>query len=231
MVQDKRVETELVGEVADLLGVDGFRAAKAQSLRARCHGGRSEPTLDGVYGVSRHLTVGRQLAARDGDEPGRRSHDLVASGEVSCACTAGMVVCACCGQQGTQSRPARGHVLRPQRRGDGRVHSVEHIGDVARLDAGIVQRSCVVRVGRPDIGVLVPRYERDRAAVFGDGQHRRDITGQFVARDREMDALGGADRAWAGRVIEAVQFVGPYPGRVDDDSRPDLDHLRAGVVA
>ena len=45
-----------------------------------------------------------------------------------------------------------------------------------------------------------------------------------------MDALGGANRGRVGRVVEAVQIIGPHAGRVDDDFRPDLDHISVGVV-
>ena len=101
VVQDVRVETEAVGELAGLEGVDGFRSAKAQSLRAGRHAGRSELMLDGVDSVSRHLAVGRQLAPGDGDEPGRRSLDLVTSGEVGGARARGRPASIRGGEQGS----------------------------------------------------------------------------------------------------------------------------------
>ena len=42
--------------------------------------------------------------------------------------------------------------------------------------------------------------------------------------------LAGRIEVGLGRVVETVQIVGPHAGRVDDDFRPDLDHIRVGVV-
>ena len=73
--------------------------------------------------------------------------------------------------------------------------------------------------------MLVPRYDEDGAAVFGDRQDRGEVARQLVVRDREMDALGRPQGGPEGRVVEPAELVGPDAGRVHDDLRTDFEGI------
>ena len=191
------------------------------------HGPGAEPSsrCDGVDGVGRHLAVGRELAAGDRDEAGRRPLDPVSPGKVGRAGARCVTVGVGRGEQRAKAGPRRGDVLGCERLRDRRVDGAQDVGDVLRLDLRIVQWSVVVGVRGAEVRVLVPRYDEDGAAVFGDRQDRGEVAGQLVVRDREMDALGRPQGGPEGRVVEPAELVGPDAGRVHDDLRTDFEGI------
>ena len=85
-----------------------------------------------------------------------------------------------------------------------------------------------VGVGRADDPVAAPGDHEQHALLGAQDQPAVDL--DAVARDDEVDALGGADLELAALADQVLEVVGPDPGRVDDLPRVDLELLVGEVV-
>ncbi len=155
-----------------------------------------------------HHPVGGELAAGDGDHPGRAGPHLVAAGDVG-----GRL--ALFADQGTHAGPGRGHVGAGQgghaeaaRRGGQQIVGVRRRDRRPGADLGLEG------VGGPQIGRLARRHGED-AAPIGRGHHDGPPTWQGT-RERTRWMAG-----WPGRRAGAFQGangVHPGTGGVDDQA-------------
>ena len=98
------------------------------------------------------------------------------------------------------------------------------------VHCGIVERAFVVGVGGADVrereltvAAFAPGHHEHRSAVLGDRDHRGDLVADQLPRDRDVDALGRANRVGMLALVDGAHVVGPDPGRVHDTAGADLE--------
>ena len=167
-----------------------------------------------VDGVDRHDPVGRVLAARDDDEPGRRVRDDVLPGELG-----GLV-----GLTG-QQRPKPGIDALDVGLGEfgaqDPVDVAEQVVDVGRGRRRVCLVQGPVGVGGADDPVPTPRDdEEDRLLGAQDDAGRRVDP---VPGDDEVHALGRADVELTALADEGLSVVGPHASRIDHLAGEDVE--------
>ena len=105
---------------------------------------------------------------------------------------------------------------------------LEHVVDVAGAGGRVGLVQLPVGVGRADDPVAAPRDDEQHALLGAQDQPAVDL--DAVARDDEVDALGGAHLELAALAHEVLEVVGPHAGRVDDLARLDVELLVGEVV-
>ncbi len=128
-------------------------------------------------------------------------------------------------EEGTQSGPDARDVRAPEGpRGDG-VGGVQDVVDVFGGAVRLVERPVPGGVGRPEVDLVPPRHGEDRPVVVADRDHRRDVAGERIVRDRHVDALRRTDAVGIAALVERADPVCPDSRGVDDDRGRDGERL------
>ena len=129
--------------------------------------------------------------------------------------------------QRSQARPCAGDVVGGDVRRHRAVDGTEQVLDVLTCALRIIDRAVVVGVGGADVGEVAPRHHEDGPLVLRDGDHRGDVVLDLRPRDRDVNALGRADRVRVFGLVEGSHFVGPHATGVDHRAGADVERFGA----
>ena len=125
------------------------------------------------------------------------------------------------GEQRAQAGVHPGHVFAGQRVGEQAVRLAQQIVDVGLAGRRMGKIKTPVGVGGADQPVAVPRNDEEQA---GGGPRDQPAAGvDPVARDDQVDPLGGPHPELSPTTQQLLDVVDPDSGRVDDVARADVE--------